>query len=79
MYIYHQFLAMMTYILFDFFLIITKNIFATPQKYAYSAYQQCYIFCLIDCELLDFKTFPNTTFNSNLFNIIKIIIILKKL
>ena len=58
---------------FEFLLNYYQKYFAYPQKYAFSAYQQCLYF-LSDkfSELLKFKTFPNTSFNSNLkFNIIK--------
>ena len=57
----------------EFLLNYYQKYFAYPQKYAYSAYQQCLYFLSDEfSELLDFKTFPNTTFNSNLkFNIIK--------
>lgn len=47
--------------------------FSYPEKYAYSAYQQCLYFLSNEFkDLLDFKTFPNTSFQSNTkFNIIR--------
>ena len=47
--------------------------FSYPEKYAYSAYQQCLYFLSSEFKgLLDFKTFPNTSFQSNTkFNIIR--------
>tara|TARA_B100000963_G_scaffold73968_1_gene62054 strand:- start:2695 stop:4077 length:1383 start_codon:yes stop_codon:yes gene_type:complete len=56
----------------EFLLNYYQKYFAYPQKYAYSAYQQCLYFLSDEfSKLLDFKTFPNTSFNSNLkFNII---------
>lgn len=50
-----------------------QKYFSYPEKYAYSAYQQCLYFLSIEFKgLLDFKTFPNTSFQSNTkFNIIR--------
>ena len=47
--------------------------FSYPEKYAYSAYQQCLYFLSSEFKrLLDFKTFPNTSFQSNTkFNIFR--------
>ena len=50
-----------------------QKYFSYPEKYAYSAYQQCLYFLSSEFRvLLDFKTFPNTSFQSNTkFNIIR--------
>ena len=42
------------------------NYFSFPDKYSYSAYQQCLYFLSSEFKgLLDFVTFPNTFFKSN--------------
>ena len=50
-----------------------QKYFSYPEKYAYSAYQQCLYFLSSEFKmLLDFKTFPTTSFQSNTkFNIFR--------
>ena len=50
-----------------------QKYFSYPDKYSYSAYQQCLYFLSSEFKaLLDFKTFPNTHFYSNTkFNIFR--------
>lgn len=58
---------------FDFLTNYNATYFSYPQKYAYSAYQQAMYFLSNEFKyLLDYKTFQNTTFQSNTtFNIIR--------
>ena len=56
----------------DFLNNYYQKYFSYPEKYAYSAYQQCMYFLSNEFKyLLDFKTYSNTSFQSNTkFNIV---------
>ena len=58
---------------YDFIYNYYIKYFSYPDKYAYSAYQQCLFFLSNEFkDLLDFKIFPNTSFQSNTkFNIFR--------